>query len=418
MPASFRPELREGVLVLVAEHGPGAYRIDPWPRPRSFVQLGEDGEWLPCAPPVRLIRPLAEEEEWREVRDLIPARVVAALEGVRTMQWDLLVAASHSEFFVDLLDSNPVLAWLWLWRCRGLGFCEEQADHILATQVTEAGRVGQRSLLRWMGLRGTKAEVKFLKKCRVEALDGETAEVIRAILRDRRRLERLRHVPQVGRGLLALACSDRFLAACTPALLVEVARCPGERDEGPTAQRIENHLALLGELGTPLERPFRSLADLHHRHRELVHDFNRLREELSERIEEARRRPPPPVERPRITPEAAAARKERRAASDLPPPPLPGTDQIQPLTTRAQLRSEGARQSNCVAGYWRRVRAGTHYIYRVVAPERCTLSIKKGRDGRWYRVELEISSNRPASLETCELVDRWLEASQGFGLSN
>ena len=60
----------------------------------------------------------------------------------------------------------------------------------------------------------------------------------------------------------------------------------------------------------------------------------------------------------------------------------------------------------------RRVRGGTHYIYRVTWPQRCTLSIVKDRDDRWARCELEISGNRAASAQSRQAVDSWLQRNQ------
>ncbi|NIP98238.1 MAG: hypothetical protein GWO24_34440, partial [Akkermansiaceae bacterium] len=71
-----------------------------------------------------------------------------------------------------------------------------------------------------------------------------------------------------------------------------------------------------------------------------------------------------------------------------------------PLTTRSQLRAEGRAQSNCVASYSRRVKNGALYVYRVLWPERCTLSLVKRRNGLWVLGELKTAHNSRASAKT------------------
>lgn len=59
----------------------------------------------------------------------------------------------------------------------------------------------------------------------------------------------------------------------------------------------------------------------------------------------------------------------------FPEPPIPGNDVIIPIETLLELRREGQVMRHCVASYEESIRRGTCYIYRVMAPERATLSI-------------------------------------------
>ncbi len=78
----------------------------------------------------------------------------------------------------------------------------------------------------------------------------------------------------------------------------------------------------------------------------------------------------------------------------FPPPPLPGTSDVVPITTAAELQAEGQSQQNCAgaSGHSRMIQAGHAYFYRVLAPERSTAMIENytklgDRDG-WTIVEL------------------------------
>jgi hypothetical protein len=62
------------------------------------------------------------------------------------------------------------------------------------------------------------------------------------------------------------------------------------------------------------------------------------------------------------------------------------------------LYEEGKAMHNCVAGYAKRVAAGECFIYHVLRPERCTLSIALGPDMRFHISELRGPCNRPLSF--------------------
>lgn len=373
--------------------------VNPWPDPWARSRRGVAGRWQPALPrfqvvtPVRRLsrQPAAQLElglnlepapsatEKRRIalarfRSRLPKRVARAVESVRGLQWQHLVACAMSHRFVELLESNPVLGYLWI-RVR-----EAKLDPASVAAATE---LPQRELLGQLGMLNSKAAVKFLRKCYAPALSLEIVEALRGVMGNEESLARLRHLGRAGSGVIALARFPRLLDCCSPSLLDEVARCKQELYRAPTAMRLENHLEMCAQLDLELRRPFRSRLDLHHAHRELVREYQSRRQRLV---------------------------RPSRHSFGL--PPLVGSQTIQPLTTAAALRREGEEQDNCVASYAGRVHGGSHYIYRVTWPERCTLSIVKGPDGRWRRGELEVAHNRPASRRSCEVIDAWLKSGQ------
>jgi hypothetical protein len=79
-----------------------------------------------------------------------------------------------------------------------------------------------------------------------------------------------------------------------------------------------------------------------------------------------------------------------------------------PICSGRELAEEGRLQSNCVASYWERIAIRQRaYIYRVLAPERCTLSLTRVGE-RWVQSELLRACNRPASEATRRAVAAWL----------
>ena len=92
----------------------------------------------------------------------------------------------------------------------------------------------------------------------------------------------------------------------------------------------------------------------------------------------------------------------------FPAPPVPGTADIVALTHVGQLLAEGRQQRNCVGSYGERVAVGKVFIYRVLAPERATLSLRPSAAGGYEVEQLLRACNQPVAPETAQAVRRWL----------
>ena len=107
-------------------------------------------------------------------------------------------------------------------------------------------------------------------------------------------------------------------------------------------------------------------------------------------------------------------RTEFRVVDPLPfpePPLAPpcGGLEVVPIRTELDLLQEGREQNNCVGSYASGIRAGIVYVYRVLAPERATLSIVPGGGGRWRLSEIRASHNRPVRPEFAQSAVNWIE---------
>jgi hypothetical protein len=97
------------------------------------------------------------------------------------------------------------------------------------------------------------------------------------------------------------------------------------------------------------------------------------------------------------------------AAFRFPRPPIAGVANfIFPIRNAADLTEEGRLQSNCVATYAKRVESGEAFIYRVLYPERATLSVVRAEGRTWARGELKAAGNSPVSAATEKFVSNWL----------
>jgi hypothetical protein len=322
----------------------------------------------------RRISPAARKR-WalREYRKPMPKPLAAKLERIRTRQWPVMTACAREPRFLDLLVSNPALAWAVVRKHPGY-----------MKQPGSLGRIAslpQSEIAAWLGLPSSPSVLKILRKLHLPILDDSTMALFHTSLADPATRQRLGHLPKIGRGILTLLGTTPLAPLCSPKLLEQVATSKEELYRAPTAHLMENDLGMARDMGRQVTAPYPSVEHLFRTHRERLAEWNRNH----------------------------LSRETMRNDGSFPPPPVPGNFAIQPLCSAEELHEEGEMQDNCVRRYVPRVLKGNTYIYRITMPERCTLSLVRRPGGVWERDECEIAGNCPASLKTLRMVDEWLE---------
>ncbi|BDA77980.1 hypothetical protein LPTSP3_g09100 [Leptospira kobayashii] len=89
-----------------------------------------------------------------------------------------------------------------------------------------------------------------------------------------------------------------------------------------------------------------------------------------------------------------------------PPPPVQGEEGVIPIVSRKQLFDESKSQHNCVFSYDSDILTGKYYIYRVLFPERCTLSLLH-INGDWYLDQVSSAFNKEVKRETADQIEFW-----------
>jgi hypothetical protein len=203
-------------------------------------------------------------------------------------------------------------------------------------------------------------------------------------VRSEERLKKLAHLKNINVGALKLVTLPRTPTdAVTPQLLEEVS-ADVRHNFCASAANLFYEMAVQHQHFYP-ERPLpviRSLEELDVQHHEIMAAYNERQ------------------------PQTAAY------LGPLPKHPIAGTADIVPLRTGADLQEEGRAQHNCVGALINGIRAGHAHIYRVLAPERATLSIVEGASGEWVISQLKATCNNPVRAETLDAVNDWLCAAQ------
>ena len=307
--------------------------------------------------------------------DLLDPEAVQLTATLRSDSWRLYCLLARAPLVRDIARDNLGLAMLIAqariserWRFRG---------------VARLARRKRVEIAAACGLPAQKQWVKLLTRTDDDSLSFHCVQQLRAIARyTPDAIEQLRHLPRVTGGVLGLVTPELF-PHVQPSLLHEVAADPLQRERvryhrGRTEGTLNDTLHMLAALGEPIP-VFRSVAQL-----------DQLHDEVAERV--------------------WARQPDRTRPFAL--PPLPETDAIIGLRSPLELRAEAKQQRNCLAaGYWADdCYDGDLYIYRITAPERASVAIRRDIRGDWRIVEFKTRFNDDPSRATVRAVHGWLRA--------
>ena len=303
----------------------------------------------------------------------MPEPVRKLIAPFTARQWHLAVLLARCPGAEDLLRSTPALAF---------ALASNWAFHRPAVrQPVRAARSWvrrpQRELAGWLGFPASEASVRLLRKIPPAACHVMSLLYLRTAMRDLDTRERLSHTHQLDATTLRLMSDERVRQRVSSGFVTALAAAaPGVGMISQHVRTLRDCLEMEALLPTAEVPRFTSIGQLIRHH------------------------------------DALAARLNREGVSrwdnlQFPPPPLPGTAEIVPLVSPEALLAEGREQANCVASYGCRVARGGQFIYRVLAPERATLLVVRGRDG-WRVGELAGPGNQPVTSVTRHAIEQWL----------
>lgn len=373
--------------------------------------------WLPFLPEFRILQPLenvapkqdsplpSTESLTSSLQDMaekkclafaafraeLPPSFLPHVERFPSHQWPLLVLLHGSPKSIDLAASTPVLAWCL---ANNHYFRERQAKTSGLLAVIHSHQK-QRDILEWLGFPGTDSVVRLMRKIQPEAAAPTLLSGLRLVLQSKDFIpDGFNHLKSINAGILALVSQPAFFPLLSPSLLEEVSESAGETEYPQVASRLMDILTIYkaAETACP-SHPLRSIAQTeallleaeqsYQAHLQRVAEEARLQ---AARLRDARRLAVTQRERERRH-QQAVLRALKTGKASFPVPPIPGTESIVPLTNSDELTKESREQVNCVRTYAYHVAEGHTYIYRILAPERATLSIVRRPDGSWHRSE-------------------------------
>lgn len=355
--------------------------IVPWgPRAGAWRHTHEAG-WQPFEPHIDLAK---LETTAASSPDPSVARAAGFLlkswpEDVRRAaacfpedSWLLLMHANYcGQPFVDLLRSHATLALLVVHRQRFQPLDRELAAWDGARALLALRR---RDIAARLGFPNAQRTVRILSRVRADALVLNTLRALRPVLADEARARRLSFLPSLNSPVVSVL-SHHAHALLAHSCLLEIAALDTMPGLDPFLARLER----IARLPNP-PAPFPSV----------------------EAADAYQRRLPP------------APRSE--APRDFPPPPVPGTEDITPILSSADLTAEGETMHHCCAGYSERVHQRDAYFYRMTSPMRLTLCLHPTQRG-WALEEARGRFNHLPTRQALNAVSAWLESQQQLPVS-
>lgn len=418
MPPSCTPSWRPGV----AFHDDKLYHFDRrsvvvmrlWPEMRAWrrtpatewVHTRRHADEVMCRAPLlpgrieelhtrrsMLVGPLSPDQyvdhhfrdsaAWARALATVPdrARTIAARFGER--RWQMLAMMARCPGAADLLEANPALGFAlaspWI--------LHQPAVRQPMRSIRALLRHRQARIQDWLGFPPTERVRRLLRRIAPNALSGRLLPSLRRGLRDDAVTSLLAHLPCLSQEVLRWTLWPTTRQVATPAFLHELAAIPPVDPDAAVSRDVANTppmpamrlwrdgVAKCVWLGREMPARLRSLAQLRRWHADLER--------------------------------AVAERLERSPCEILTAiwatPPWPGTVDIQPLVTESDLREEGRTMKHCVEMYAARVALGDYAVYRVQAPVRATLGLRR-RGAEWIFDQLQGSSDEAPGLVTRSLL--------------
>lgn len=313
----------------------------------------------------------------------IPKEAIRAVGPFKWRQFVLLRLIRHCPETLELLQSNPVLAWL----------CADAiaAQEVPVPKAREIILARRRDICAFAGLAATESMVRSIGRMKADDYTQDLFFNLQKILIDKEKVSRLRLIKKVPASEMRNLCLRFDYMAWA---------LSGEDKNGVTVwDKMGDNVGTNGYriwtdtmgLGRNLRIPdtekrlarCKSFEELQHIHDRWSRTLSRDRAV-------------------RLTGEFF----EKYGTSSFPQPPLPGNADIVPVITIKELLEEGADMHHCVGSYAERVMTGESYIYRVLRPQRATLEISDTGDMH-HICQLKLAQNGEPSPETWAKVRYW-----------
>jgi hypothetical protein len=317
-----------------------------------------------------------EDEKGRRVSDDVPKGILAVARLMPAMDFELAQACAASQAARELAESAPLLFILAVNYARSQPLSSEEFEQLLALKRT--------AILKKVGLPASKSLVRLVNRIELSPLLPWELEDVIKVLSQPDFLALLRHHPDLHLNHLRFLLRQR--RPLWPGMLCLADEHASALDISWLCRMIRDTLNMAAGNLQILERvnSRQALQELHDR---LVGRFNSLGSEAKRAAH------------------AAALTQEH---GDYPAPPIPAIDGIEPLASWLELLDEGSSMHHCVGSYDTFVALGEVFIYRMMEPERLTVSLEH-RNNTWVVGEVRGNRNANPSPAALDFVRRWVE---------
>lgn len=364
-------------------HYPIKLSVNQWDseRPLRWSSFNEDGivaegQFLE-APGLPLFT--LEDDEGNRLSDSIPPELSRIAQLMPAMDFELAQACAVSVAARELALDSPLLFIFVVELARRKSLSVDEFEQLLTLRRAD--------ILQQLGFPGSKSLARLIRRISLSQLLPWELQDIDKVLRNSDYLALLRHHPSLHLNHLRLLLRQR--EPLWPGILNLVDEHSSALDISWVSRMTRDTLNMAGRN----ERVFAGIASrqaLQALHDRLVQRFNR---EHGNDPEATR---------------AALASQLALEHGDYPAQPVAVSHGIEPLVSWLELLEEGATMHHCVGSYEIPVASGEVFVYRMLEPERLTISLEH-RNNRWVVGEVRGYCNANPSPGALDIVRRWVE---------
>lgn len=325
------------------------------------------------------------DDQGRRLCDAIPGDIKAICNLIPVMDFQLAQACAVSQAARQLAGDAPLLLILAVDHARQKPLSEAEFEQLLGLK--------RANILSSAGLPGSRSLARIVSRIKLSPMMPWELDDIRCALQQENFLAILRHYQNLHLNHLRLLL--RIRQPLWPGMLGLVNEHSQPADLTWARRMIRDTLNLARRNGQVFAH-VDSREALQDQHDRLIGRFNRQshRNSAEKRIE------------------LAEELQERHG--EYPQPPLSPVEGIEPLTSWLELLEERATMRHCVGSYDIPVALGATFIYRMVSPERLTISLER-RNNTWITGEVRGSCNANPSPGALERIERWVNGHVPIG---
>jgi len=404
-------QVESGICFRIYYHKVEKIRI--WPNPYAVEKISNLPYWRSCRPVItipkedieekinRLNAPIpfendqyllaletqAEKRKRNETIQklkwyaLIPPKIRLTVQLFPNRQFQMLsLIANCGPAALDLAMSNHALAYLlgsnWI-------FTQDLTKSPLAVaKVLLRPNVKQVDIQRHLGFPPKKTVRQILRHIVPDAINVSSLLNLREALQKASVINSLSHLKRINASIIKIVCDPALLELVSYRLIAEISKLKKDDKVAHTAFKLYRIFKFFRQINLnpnryPLINSIKKLMEIH--------------DELDYKMRKF---------------------AYHKTSLTFPAPPIKGTTAIIPLTNAGEIIKEGYQQKNCAADYLNQIiKHKDYYLYKVLSPERCTLSLIKN-DGKWEQDQIKKSCNQETSKDTKAYVESWLQARQ------
>ena len=312
----------------------------------------------------------------------VPEHIRTAVKPFHDRQFQMLQFIWHCGLpALDLVKCNPALSYMLA--ANRLFHRPKSRKPLRSARLLLSPQVKQKDMIEWLGFPPTNQVRNILRSIIHKAINVPSLLQLRQRISDYPELLKiLSHLDRINAGVMRIVNDPELLRGVSEKFLNEVSYSASDDAFHQTAYALKKIMGTFRFINLeknryPIINSFQQIQKIQEGLHEKIYRFLNGREEIV-----------------------------------FPSPPVEGTDTIIALTSVKDLLSEGFQQQNCAARFIDSIALGNQfYVYRVLEPERCTVSLRKNKD-EWQIDELEKAGNQPVSEYTEKVIKLWLVTHQ------